>query len=316
MQEITRIHDVALPGLMLSQTWPTSREREGETLRALETALADGFFTSFQSVEVPYASERRRISELRRDAGVFWDYCIARVLNENQYNLSDLDSGNRRRSCEGAVKCLDEAREIGADAVTVVAGPVPNDPGTRGEALGNLQESLRSIAEEAEKAPSVTVNIEPLDVASHKRHTLGYTNEAVSMAGALRDEGLDVMLLLDSAHITLNGENPTEALGAAIDVTSAFHFCNCVPDPAHPMYGDRHLRFGPPGVLDADDITRHMHHQLSIGFLNRDRKRPIMCEVLRQPEDDSVELMRYCRDILSGAWAETQDATDSRSEGG
>jgi len=36
--------EVAKPGLMISQTWPDSREREGDTLRALETAMHEDFF--------------------------------------------------------------------------------------------------------------------------------------------------------------------------------------------------------------------------------------------------------------------------------
>lgn len=303
------LHDIARPGLMLSQTWPTSREKEGETLRALETALAQDFFTSFQTVEVPFAGERKQIASALDGKRFIYDYCVARILNENKYNLSDLDADNRLRGCDGMKRQLDDAREAGAQTFTVISGPVPAEAADRGEALKRLTESLRMIAVEAKQSPALKLTIEPLDVDIHKKHTLGYTGEAVEIVGALRNEGLDVALLLDTSHMILNAEDSLESLELAKEHTAAFHYCNCVTDQSHALFGDRHIRFGDPGVLDMRGIAKLMKGQVEIGFFNDTDKPPVMCEVMRQDGEDSAELMTYCREVLDGAWerAATED---------
>ncbi len=296
------LHDLAAPGLMLSQTWPTSREREGDTIRALEAAVSQAFFASYQSVEVPYPAERKEIARIVASEGAHYDYCVARVLNEGGLSLSDLDEANREKSCDEVIRCMDHAREAGAAVLTVVSGGAPADPSRRDDALRSLERSLRTIASEGRKAPSVALVIEPLDVNAHKRHTLGYTAEAVRIMNNLREDGLDVSLLLDTAHMVLNGELPLEALEQALELTTTFHYCNCVTDSSDELFGDRHIRFGPPGVLDTCGIAALMRGQVEMGFLSSDRKPVVMCEVLLQHGESSDELMVYCRDMLAGAW--------------
>ncbi len=297
-----QLQEVALPGLMISQTWPTSREKHGDTLNALETALKEDFFTSFQTVEVPFKSERRRIASAIRETGCEYDYCVARVLNENGHNLSDLDNSKRIQSCDATIGCLDDAREAGASSFTVISGPVPDNPERRFEALRCLTDSLRRIGIEAGENPSLRLTIEPLDVEKHKKFTLGFTGEAMNIIRELREERIDVSLLLDSAHITLNDENLMEVIEMAHEYTSTFHYCNCVVDQNHELFGDRHIRFGKPGVLDKTGIAEIMKKQLDIGFFCTDHRRPVMCEVRLAAAEDSLELMRYCRTILERAW--------------
>jgi len=94
-----------------------------------------------------------------------------------------------------------------ADTITVIGEPASAGQGNRDEAIKVLTDSLRAIALEAQKAPALQVAIEPLDVAAHKRNSLGYTKEAHEVNRVLKNEGFDVSLLLDSAHMTLNGED-------------------------------------------------------------------------------------------------------------
>jgi sugar phosphate isomerase/epimerase len=287
---------------MLSQTWPDSRERVGDTEKAFECALSKEFFTSFQTVEVPDAGERRAIARLLERGDFFYDYCVARVLNENGLNLSDPEAEARRTSAQKVIDCLDDAREAGADTITVISGPRPDREKDRAEALKRLSESLARIATEAAKAPAVGLVIEPLDVEAHKRMSLGYTSEAAEMCRRLQREGLSVRLLLDTAHMILNDEDPVRSLRDAMEVTSAFHYCNCVTDATHPLYGDRHIRFGAPGVIAVDQISEIMRAQTAMGFFDARRRPPIMCEVLKRDGEESVELMDYCAAIIADAW--------------
>jgi sugar phosphate isomerase/epimerase len=294
--------EVAKPGIMISQTWPKSREVEGHTLEAIEKALDACYFKAFQTVDIRYNNERKKIAKLLGSQNLPLNYCVARVLNENKLNLSDMDRKNRKKSVDHLIRCIDDARETGAGAFTLLSGPKPSDLMKRSEALNCLKDSLAQLCEEAKKSPPLKIVIEPLDIDVHKKNTLGTTEEAVNICHELQQEGLDLWLCIDTAHAMLNNEDPIEALTLSLPYTAEFHFCNCVIDPADQLYGDYHIPFGEPGVLDVSGISRMMVKMLDLGYLNNTDQKPIMCEVLKRAQDDSIELLQYCKNIQLQAW--------------
>lgn len=264
--------------------------------------MEKNFFTSFQTVQIPFAEERKKIARLMDMYGHSYTYCITRVLNENHFNLSDLDTLNRKNSYEKTIQCLDDAREAGAHSFSVVSGPNPGNPEERVEALKRLEDSLGHIAREAEKEPKIRLIIEPLDVVAHKQMTLGYTSESFKICRELKKRQLNLFLCLDTAHLFLNREDPVEALKSVKDYTVEFHYCNCVLDTSHPLFGDRHIPFGEPGVLDIEGIGRIMKKQVEMGFFKREDRPVIMCEVLKRESDQSKQVMDYCIEVIRRGW--------------
>ena len=302
--------EVAKPGIMISQTFPKSREVEGQTVAAIEKALDENYFRAFHTVEIPYNKERKMIAELLGSQNLPLNYCVARVLNENKLNLSDMDRKNRIKSVNHLIHCMDEARETGAAAFSVLSGPRPLEMKDRSQALHYLKDSLALLCEEARKSPFLKIVIEPLDVNVHKKNTLGTTEEAVNICHELQQEGLDLWLCIDTAHAMLNDEDPIEALTLALPYTAEFHFCNCVIDPANQLYGDYHIPFGEPGILDVSGISMIMEKMLNIGYLNSANQPPIMCEVLKREQDDSIELLHYCKKVQLQAWEMIQNESN------
>jgi len=309
-----QLSDVARPGILISNTWPTSRERPGDTLAAIETVLRHGFFEAFQTVEIPDRAERRAIADLLREEGDPLTYCLTRVLNEAGLNLSDLDEGNRRRSVERAIRGLDEAREAGASRVSVISGPRPTDPARRAEAIERLGESLIAICRAAQAEPALALIVEPLDWNAHKKCSLGLTAEAVALCQAAAREARSVALWLcsDTAHTLLNGEDLLASLALAQPYLAEYHYCNCVLDPAHPLYGDWHLPFGLPGVVDIAAIARLMQESVEIGFFGSEPKPAIFCEVLKRAQDEPLQVMQHCQAALQKAWAMQAEVGDVR----
>lgn len=296
------LRDLASPGLMLSQTWPRSRETEGETFRVLESSFESGEFDSFQSVEVPFTAEREQIRAFVKDTAVRYTYCIARVLNENGLSLSSLDDTLRKRSCDEVVRQVDHARQAGAGSMSFLSGPTPQRDDDRPKALLRLAESIAEIYRRIGDGPPVDLVIEPLDVRAHKKMSLGYSDEAAQLCRLVAAMGAEVKLCLDTAHILLNNERPGEALEVAGEYTSEYHYCNCVTDPDHKLYGDHHMRFGSPGVVDSHMIGRIMRDQYERGFFNAERKPAVMCEVLWRQGEDHAELAAYCAAVMKSGW--------------
>jgi sugar phosphate isomerase/epimerase len=155
---------------------------------------------------------------------------------------------------------------------------------------------LAEIVRAAQQAPALVVIIEPLDVAAHKRQTLGFTAEAVRLLYRLRAVGLEVGLCLDTAHLLLNGEDPVENFAHTWELIVELHVCNCVTEPNHALYGDRHLPFGPPGVMDVATTAQILKE------LRPERRLPVFCEVLKRETDSSEAVMAHCRNHLLIAW--------------
>ncbi len=297
-----QLSDVARPGILISNTWPRSRERQGETLAAIETVLERGFFQSFQTVEIPFRDERKAIARLMQAEGLPLTYCLTRVLNENGLNLSDLDEENRQRSYERTIQCLDDARQAGARSVSLISGPRPADPTQRAAALQGLADSMQHICRAAQADPALKIILEPLDWDTHKKCTLGLVEEAVAICKQLRLLELELNLCIDTAHMILNGEDPVESLGRARAFAIEFHYCNCVTDRSHPLFGDLHLPFGSPGVLDIDGMAHIMREGIAMGFFNAQDRPVVACEVLKREGDESLWVMQHGRDALQQAW--------------
>jgi len=286
----------ARPGLMLSQVWPDARDTEGETLRGLETALAHPFFETFHSVDVLFPKERAAIGRVARERKLDLTCGLSRIASHGKHHLSDLDEGRREAAVAAHAAVFDGAREMGARYVQVNSGPAPADPARRGEALARLEASLAALAEAA--APDVGLLIEPLDVTVHKKGTLGYAPEALALCRAVPGLGLCV----DTAHMTLNGEAIEGALPALLPHTGEFHFCNCVTTPGHPLHGDHHVPFGPPGALDVADVGRIMAAAVRCGLFSREARPRVFCEERRTTGQAPEDVVDHARAVLEGGW--------------
>ena len=294
---------VAQPGVLISNAWPQSRATPGATARAIEEVLREyPFFEAFQTVDVPDRDERRNIRGLLGDRHIPHTYTPTRVLGERKLHLSSLDSGNRRRACDAVIEQLDHAREIGACAVTVISGPRPPEPAARVEALQCLEDSLETICTAAAAEGGLEILIEPLDYEAHKRNTLGTTVEAVAICRRLADRNHRLNLCIDTAHLLLNGEDPMTALAQSRDHVSEFHFCNCVLDRTHALFGDHHLPFGPPGVVGLAEISTWMRQMLHAGYLDSRRRPRVYCEVWKPDTMTSLAVVGHCQDALESAW--------------
>lgn len=290
---------------MISQISPHTREKEGETLRILEKVMEHKFFTSVQTVEIPYQEERKNFAKYIQANEIQYTYCLARVLNENGLNLSDLNQHNRSKSVSMVIQSFEEAIEAGAQSISLISGPRPSDPELRQEALVMLEQSLMEItiaASEISEIDSLDILIEPLDFASDKKNTLGTSDEALILCQSLKALNQDVYLCLDTAHMLLNDENITDSLHKLMAFTKEFHFCNCVIDDTHAVFGDLHIPFGEPGVLDEHSIGILMKAARDNGFFNQVNKPVIMCEVLNREGRNPEEVINETKIFLEKAW--------------
>lgn len=300
---------MAVPGVMISNAWPQSRLENGATLEATRWVReAHPFFDAFQTVDIPYAEERQAFRRLIGDQGHSHTYTLTRIFAEGNLNLSSLDADVRRRTWESVIAQMDHAAEAGAQSVTVVSGSQPDDPDLRAKALDALEESMEQICRGAMDRGDMGVVIEPLDWFAHKKATLGSTGEAVEICRRLGGSGLTLKLCIDTAHLILNEEEVVAAVELARPHMSDFHFCNAVTDTDQPLFGDRHLPFGAPGVVDVDVIAGIMKAFVRSDYLSAGNRPRIFCEVMTQEGGDPEATVAHCQNSLEAAWTQVIDS--------
>ena len=305
------MRDLMKPGVMLSNIWPQARTVEGETLRALEEAVALDFFEAIQIVDIPYADERRRFAEVLRAHDLAGNMAMTRILNLNQLNLSSPDAALRRRSVERIVAELDHVREAGISRCTIVSGPRPDDEGQRKECLTLFQDSADQICRAAAEDPVLELQIEPLDCFAHKKMVLGTAVEGAQIARDLARRHSNFSLCLDTAHMILNQENLLEGIEAGLDQLTEFHFCNPCVDQTNPSFGDNHLLFGPPGVLQESDVVELMVAGHRRGLFTSERRPTAAFEILSSEKMEGVQLLHHCRDLFQRCWQAAASALES-----
>lgn len=292
------------PGVMISQTWPNVCDIPGGTLDAFRFVLEDGFFAAVQTVHVGTRKERQEIARLIENTGVHYTYSLARLLKKHDLNISASDDLKRVRAVSATCRMLDDAREAGAHSVCVVSGPRPPSEDTRAAALASLEESLVNLGRYASER-GLELLIEPLDFFADKMNSLGTIREAEQIVRNVRIRDVSIGLCVDTAHMILNGEALDapwfnwEATGSTM---RELHFCNAVPDRNHPSFGDKHIAFGSPGILYAQDIPPLLRYALENFNEERKHRLRVFCEVLNtKPNDASAALYlyRYVKNILS-----------------
>ena len=296
------LSSVAQLGVMISNAFPDSRSEAGATFRAIESVFATHpDCEAVQTVDVLSAAERREIRRLVHDQGRPHTYMLTRVFVEERLNLSSLDPELRRRSYAIAIQKFKDAGEAGASTVGVLSGARPVDPEKRQEALAVLEDSMAQLCR-AGAADGLQVAIEPLDYAADKRGTLGTTDEAVAICRRLAESQLPLHLCLDTAHMLLNGEDVVASALAAESHVLEFHVCNAVIQREHALFGDRHLPFGPPGVLDAQAIGAILAALLRSGFLGLKKRRRVFSEVRKSADTNSPAVVAHGFETLQAAW--------------
>jgi len=297
------LNDIAKVGIMISQTWPNSNKKEYKTLEAIEYAIKKDFFDSIQTVQIPFSSERKKISNLIKSNKLILTYCISRILSNGNFNLSDLDEENRRRSYMEVIKRLDEADEAGAKRFAVISGPCPKDLKDRKIALQKLEDSLINICKVAASSyPEMEIIIEPIDISVHKKNSLGLTEEGIYLCSTLREKGLKLNLCLDTAHMLLNNEDPIMSLRKSKKYVSEFHFCNCITDPKQIFFGDFHIPFGFPGDIGVKEVAEIMKEAYKMGFFNERQKPSVFCEIFKRDEDKSFKIVEQIIRIFKESW--------------
>ena len=292
-------------GLVHFKAFPGIETGEGPILETLEKICSDDFWTA---VEVGWMKDFR----VRNTARHLLDQshltvCYAtqpRVLS-TKLNLKSFDDKERKLAINAVKNCVDEAYDLGAEVVRLIAGKDPGDA-KREEAKKLLVDSLQQILEYGKEEGQMKFTLKIFDRDIDKMNLIGHFSDALDIAKAMRPHYANFGLLADLSHFPLLKEKAEEAIPMIAEYLDSAHLGNCVcADRRHPAYGDIQPRFGlPGGEIDLPEVVDFLGVLQDNGFFEK-AERPIVSAEVRPvlAGEISEVIIAGTKRVIRDAWA-------------
>ncbi|WP_404455043.1 sugar phosphate isomerase/epimerase family protein [Oceanobacillus kapialis] len=242
-----------IPSLLIPEVFHPFKREKGFTADVIERLSEEDFYKSVELGDGFDRVERKRILDLTEKNNVVVTQWLTFLIEENNLDVSSLDSKLRSETVKRIKDSLYASAEIGAQNIALVTG---DDPGAElwKDGIEGLYESLCEIAEAA-KSYNINLLIEPLDRFAHKKRIIGTTDETVALLSRVQEKHDNIGIAFDTAHASLNGENVFDALEKGKSLIHQIHFSNAVIDSNSNLYGDYHMEIGSPGFLTTEKIS-------------------------------------------------------------
>lgn len=305
-ERIGSIYGYTKVGIVHFKAFPPGLERgEGPIVETLTKIAEDEFFTA---VEVGWMLDPRVRNTARKvmeEAHLAVYYATQPAILTQKLNLNSPEPAERKRALSQVKNCINEAYDLGALAVRVLAGKDPG-PEKRPEAMRLLMDSLHQICEYAKQEGGMPITLKIFDRDIDKESLIGPFADARTVAQEVAASHPHFGLLADLSHFPLLREKPEEAVPLVKDYLRHAHIGNCVMrDRRHPAYGDLQPRFGiPGGEIDTEDVAHYFEVLWDNGFFHQKEMPVISAEVrpLMAGEKNEVILANAKR-VFNEAWA-------------
>lgn len=300
------IYGYSKVGLVHFKAFPPEVERgEGPIVETLAQIAEDDFFTA---VEVGWMRDFRVRNEARRlldESHLAVYYATQPAMLSQKLNLNSFEPKERTRAINQVRNCVEEAYDLGARWIRLIAGKDPGDE-KRPEAMDLLVDSIFQIYEYAEQEGNLGITLKIFDRDFDKENLIGRFSDALTVAERVSKHHPRFGLLADLSHFPLLREAPEEAIPLVKDYLVHAHIGNCVMrDPRHPAYGDIQPRFGlEGGEIDTSEVTRYFRILWDNGFFEQKEMPVISAEVrpILAGETSRIAIANSKR-VMREAWA-------------
>ena len=219
-------------------------------------------------------------------------------------NLNSFDAKERNVAIGAVKSCVDEAYQLGAEVVRLIAGKDPGDE-RREEAKKLLIDSLQQILDYGAENGDINFTLKLFDRGIDKMNLIGPAPDALDIAKAIRPNYPNFGLLTDLSHFPLLNEQPEESIPMLKNYLTSAHLGNCCfRDKKHPAYGDIQPRFGlPGGEVDTPELMNYFRALADNGFFDGS-ERPIVSAEVRPvlAGEQSEIVIANTKRVIRDAW--------------
>lgn len=296
-------------GIVHFKAFPGIETGMGPIVETLEKICVDDFWTA---VEVGWMKDfrvRNTARHLLDQSHLSVAYATQPKMLSNKFNLNHFDRGERNKAIEAVKSSVDEARQLGAEVVRLIAGKDPGDE-RRPEAKKLLIDSLQQILDYAgEEDDGLEFTLKIFDRSIDKKNLIGPVDDALDIVKAVRPDYPNFGLLTDLSHFPLLNEKPEISIPKMADYLEAVHLGNCAfRDKSHPAYGDIQPRFGiPGGETDTPEVVTFFRELRKAGFFDRNERPVVSAEVRPVLAGEISEvILANAKRVIRDAWALAQ----------
>ncbi len=247
--------------------YPETMAGSGPVLETVTQIANDEFFSMIEITHTNDAEVRKQVAGVISTAHMRVAFGAQPPIINQKLDLNSADPSKRKEAIKTIKALIDEAKEIGAQRLTVLSGPDPGES-KRGEATELLVESLLELCAYG-KERSLSITLETFDRNIEKKSLIGPSPEALLVSQAVRERFPDFGLMYDMGHAPLLNEDPADSLRLLKEHLVHVHVGNCVKVPGHTAYGDKHPRFGlEGGENDVMDLVAFLRALFAIGYIS------------------------------------------------
>ncbi len=302
---IGSIYGYTKVGVVHFKAFPDVQFGEGPIVETLAKIAEDEFFTAVEVGWMKDVRVRNQARKLMEESHLAVYYATQPAILSQKLNINSLDPGERLRAVKQVKNCINEAYDLGARALRLVAGKDPGDA-KRPEAMKVLVDSIHQFCDYARQEGDLTIILKIFDRDIDKESLIGPFSDARAIALEVVKEHSNFGLLSDLSHFPLLREKPEEAVPLIRDYLKHAHIGNCIMrDRRHPAYGDLQPRFGiEGGEVDTEDVANYFGVLWDNGFFDQKVMPVISAEVrpLLAGEKEEVILANAKR-VFNEAWA-------------
>jgi sugar phosphate isomerase/epimerase len=298
------IYAKARVGIIHFKAFPGIETGEGPIVETLEKICEDEFWTA---VEVGWMKDyrvRNTARHLLDQSHLSVAYATQPRVLSGKLNLNSFEPAERRAAISAVKSCVDEAYDLGAEVVRLIAGRDPGDE-KREEAKKLLIDSLHQILDYGKEEGSINFTLKLFDRSVDKFNLIGPTKDALDIAKAIAPHYPNFGLLADLSHFPLLNEKPEETIPLLKPYLRSVHVGNTVfRDRKHPAYGDIQPRFGVPGgETDLPEVTDFFRVLRKNGFFDGP-ERPIVSAEVRPvlAGETSGIILANAKRVIRDAW--------------
>ena len=295
------IRDYCRLGIVHGMAWPACLGGDGPVIESVTCLAEDPDFDVIEIGRINDEAVRNEALAIIRQSGLEIAFAAQPTVLMRGAAPASTDAATRTKGVDILKADIDLAGEYGAIAFAFMSGKDPGDA-DRNDATKALIVSTQELCDHA-AGGGISVVLETFDRTIDKKALVGPNNEAAALADRVARDNFGLML--DLSHLPLQGETSREGLTIARRHLKHAHIGNCVmKDPADPVYGDNHPRFGYPGGENGvDELAEFLRVLLDIGYLSRETRPVLSFEVKPLPDERSTVIIANAKRTLAVAWA-------------
>ncbi len=239
-------------------------------------------------------------SKILLDSGKIINYNIGDRFGEKIALPASKDKCEQDRAYDLMMREISYALKV--NSKKIIFGSGPDDPNDRQGAISRFKELILRVSKNLPK--NVELSFEPTDRDIDKFFLFGPLSETVDFIKDLKNNGVNVGLLLDMCHVPLMYETLDSALEKGKEVLNHVHLGNCLlKDKSSPFYGDKHIPWSYPlSEYTEKDAVNFIKSLKDIDYLKDDAT--ISFEMRPYDELSAEESLNRFVEVFKSAIAE------------